>query len=90
MATNVFKLVDGERIELTEAENNQRITDSEASQAERYASAWLDGRLSEYPAMSEQLDNIFHNGIDAWKADIQAIKDKYPKPYEDGEVLKII
>jgi hypothetical protein len=80
MSTNVFKMVDGERIELTEAENNQRITDSEASQVEREARAWLDGRLSEYPAMSEQLDNIFHNGIDAWKADIQAVKDKYPKP----------
>ena len=30
-------------------------------------------------AIEEQLDNIFHNGVDAWKADIQAIKDKYPK-----------
>ena len=37
-------------------------------------------RKEEYPAIEEQLDNIFHNGVDAWKADIQAIKDKYPKP----------
>lgn len=80
MTTNVFKMVDGVTIELSEAENNQRIADSEASQAEQDARAWLDGRLSEYPAMSDQLDNIFHNGIDAWKTDIQAIKDKYPKP----------
>jgi hypothetical protein len=36
-------------------------------------------RKEEYPAIEEQLDNIFHNGVDAWKADIQAIKDKYPK-----------
>ena len=37
-------------------------------------------RLAEYPTWNEQLDNIYHNGIDAWKADIKAIKDKYPKP----------
>ena len=36
-------------------------------------------RVAEYPTWNEQLDNIYHNGIDAWKADIKAIKDKYPK-----------
>ena len=37
-------------------------------------------RVSEYPKIEEQLDKIYHSGIDAWKADIKAIKDKYPKP----------
>lgn len=37
-------------------------------------------RANAYPSWQEQLDNIFHNGIDAWKADIQAIKDQFPKP----------
>jgi hypothetical protein len=47
--------------------------------------AWTDpeqykiDRASEYPSMADQLDDIFHNGIDGWKATIQAIKDKYPK-----------
>jgi hypothetical protein len=36
-------------------------------------------RAAEYPAITDQLDKIFHEGLDAWKADIQAIKDKYPK-----------
>ena len=36
-------------------------------------------RAKEYPSMADQLDDIFHNGIDAWKATIQAIKEKYPK-----------
>ena len=36
-------------------------------------------RVAEYPVWQEQLDNIYHNGIDAWKADIKAIKDKYSK-----------
>ena len=37
-------------------------------------------REAEYPTWQDQLDKIYHSGIDAWKADIKAIKDKYPKP----------
>jgi len=37
-------------------------------------------RGNEYPSIEEQLDKIYHSGIDAWKADIKAVKDKYPKP----------
>ncbi len=37
-------------------------------------------RASAYPPLEDQLDKIYHSGIDAWKADIKAIKDKYPKP----------
>jgi hypothetical protein len=36
-------------------------------------------RAAEYPSYADQLDTIFHQGLDAWKAEIQAIKDKYPK-----------
>jgi len=36
-------------------------------------------RREEYPNIIEQLDDIYHNGIDGWKATIKAIKDKYPK-----------
>jgi len=37
-------------------------------------------RKAAYPSWQDQLDTMFHNGIDAWKADIQAIKDQFPKP----------
>ena len=37
-------------------------------------------RRAEYPSLEDQLDDIYHNGIDAWKATIKTIKDKYPKP----------
>ena len=37
-------------------------------------------RAAEYPDYASQLDDIYHNGIDGWKATIKAIKDKYPKP----------
>ncbi len=36
-------------------------------------------RAAEYPSMADQLDDIYHNGIDAWKATIKTTKDKYPK-----------
>ena len=37
-------------------------------------------RAAEYPSVVDQLDDIYHNGVDAWKATIKATKDKYPKP----------
>ena len=40
---------------------------------------YTKARAAEYPPLEDQLDKIYHNGIDAWKADIKAIKDKYPK-----------
>ena len=39
----------------------------------------LNNRRNEYPSIVDQLDNIYHNGIDAWKATIKTTKDKYPK-----------
>jgi len=32
-----------------------------------------------YPSIEDQLDDIYHNGIDGWKATIKVTKDKYPK-----------
>ena len=37
-------------------------------------------RRAEYPDYASQLDDIYHNGLDGWKATIKTIKDKYPKP----------
>ena len=36
-------------------------------------------RAAEYPSIVDQLDKIYHTGIDGWKLDIQVVKDKYPK-----------
>ena len=47
--------------------------------------AWTDpdqykiNRATEYPSIVDQLDDIYHNGIDGWKETIKAVKDKYPK-----------
>ena len=32
-----------------------------------------------YPSIEDQLDDIYHNGIDGWKATIKAVKDANPK-----------
>jgi hypothetical protein len=48
--------------------------------------AWVDPdqykqqRAQAYPSMADQLDTIYHEGIDAWKAQIAAVKQEYPKP----------
>ena len=36
-------------------------------------------RADEYPSVVDQLDLIYHSGIDAWKAKIKETKDKFPK-----------
>ena len=47
--------------------------------------AWVDPnaykaqRAAEYPSIPDQLDLLYHGGMDAWKAAIQAVKNKYPK-----------
>ena len=37
-------------------------------------------RQSEYPSIQDQLDTLYHGGYDAWKLQIETIKNKYPKP----------
>ena len=40
----------------------------------------IDLRKKAYPTWQDQLDYIYHNGVDGWKADIiTPIKEKYPK-----------
>ena len=83
MGTNVFDMIDGKAVELTEEENNARIAERKevvaAMEAEVAAIAWLTGRQEEYGQIASQLDEMFHD-FDAWKARIQAVKNKYPKP----------
>lgn len=39
-------------------------------------------RANAYPAWEDQMDILYHLGYDGWKAQIQVIKDQYPKPTE--------
>jgi hypothetical protein len=51
------------------------FTDEELAEDNAYA----EQRAVSYPSVKEQLDDIFHNGLEGWKASVQAVKDKYPK-----------
>ena len=61
----------------TDSEINAEVT---RLQAEYDAKKYQRDRAVEYPTIEDQLDDIYHNGIDAWKATIKTTKDKYPKP----------
>jgi len=41
--------------------------------------SYKSNRRAEYPSVADQLDDIYHNGIDGWKTTIKAVKDKYSK-----------
>jgi len=43
------------------------------------AKAYARKREAEYPSIVDQLDDMYHNGIDGWKTTIKAVKDANPK-----------
>ena len=78
------RVVDGVQVDLTaeevEATLNTWAENELARQLDEEANGYKTARANEYPSIPDQLDDIFHNGLDAWKATIQTTKDKYPKP----------
>ena len=72
-----------EIIEWDSANSDSQPTDDElntAYTAWKTANEYKINRANEYPSIVDQLDDIYHNGIDAWKTTIKTTKDKYPKP----------
>ena len=57
-------------------------------QYQEEVNVYQEKRKLEYPNWEDQLDQIYHSGVDAWKADIKAIKDKYPKQTMDTTELQ--
>jgi len=68
---------DGKSITLVQSKIDAARTTLDADYAKV---KYKDDRAAEYPSVVDQLDKIYHSGIDAWKADIKTVKDKYPKP----------
>ena len=68
----------GEEEVITWLEGTAEIStaDIDAKKAEL---AYVEPREREYPSWQDQLDDIYHNGIDGWKATIKAVKDAHPK-----------
>ena len=61
---------------------NKINVSNDANKALRANLAYKQQRSADYPPLSEQLDEIFHNGLDGWRSRIQEIKDRYPKTLE--------
>ena len=64
----------------TPISNSDITTEQTRLQTEYDNNAYQRNRAAEYPSIADQLDEIYHNGIDSWKAVIKTTKDKYPKP----------
>ena len=75
-----FKNVNGINIQLTAEEETLRDAEEAQAVIDRQANEYKRNRATEYPPIADQLDDIYHNGIDGWKATIKVTKDKYPKP----------
>ena len=62
-----------------DANGNEVTYDKAAVDAYVNANEYKSKRAAEYPSFADQFDTIFHDGIDAWKEQINTIKEKYPK-----------
>ena len=68
--------LDTEQVQPTEAEITAEVA---RLQAEYDNNEYQRQRAQAYPPIPDQLDTIYHEGIDAWKAQIAAVKEQYPK-----------
>jgi len=91
----IFKVVNGTRSKLTDSEYDAQIdvwATNDKAQEDKDAIVNDGGTHADYEEIRQsayisllgdvydQLDYIYHNGLDAWKVQIKTIKDKYPKP----------
>jgi hypothetical protein len=54
-------------------------------ECDRLHQIWLNNqyqrdRAKAYPSFADQFDTLYHGGYDAWKASIDEVKNKFPKP----------
>ena len=77
--------LDTEQTKPTEDEIVQKVAELTYQQE---VNEYQRQRAAEYPSYADQFDQIFHDGIDAWKATILDVKRKYPKQVMEPEVLE--
>ena len=80
-AKPLYKQVNNDRMEFDDSDYDQAVEDRKNSILDEYNNGYKRSRQEKYPSYGDQMDYIFHNGLDAWKEDmIQPIKDEFPKP----------
>jgi len=78
---SIYFYNNGKKEAITGDDYDLWLTYSAESAKNKEDNEYKENRKKEYPALEDQLDYIFHNGLEAWKSDIiKPIKDKYPKP----------
>jgi hypothetical protein len=65
--------------EAFDAAGNPVAYDEAAVQAYIDANAYKGQRAAAYPSIVDQLDLLYHGGMEAWKAAITAVKEEFPK-----------
>ena len=93
--SELYKNVNGTRIRLSDSEYETEVTRQATNLTEQQAKDTIvndggthadykeirrDAYISLLGDVYDQLDYIYHNGLDAWKVKIKEVKDKYPKP----------
>ena len=76
-AEGVINWLDTEQTQPTEAEITAEVA---RLQAEYNSNEYQRQRATAYPSIADQLDQIYHEGLDAWKSTILAVKQENPKP----------
>ena len=79
-AKPLYNQINNERVEKTADDYAQAKIDLGNYKWEVQQFGYIEARQEAYPSIEDQLDEIFHNGIDSWKAIIQQVKDDNPKP----------
>ena len=77
--------LDTEQTKPTEEEVVQKVAELTYQQE---VEVYKEQRAADYPPYADQFDQIFHDGIDAWKATILEVKRRYPKQVMEPEVLE--
>ena len=64
-------------LDIAQPTDEQIASYETAGNTEEALQVVLNNRKNDYPSILDQLDDIYHNGIDGWKATIKTTKDKY-------------
>ena len=68
---------DGNKVTIDESRVDDEVKKLEA---EWKAKKYQRDRASAFPSWQDQMDLLYHGGVDALKAELKKTKDKYPKP----------
>ena len=80
MAEKLYRGTPRGREEIPEDEAAKIRAEWAANEVEAQATQYSRDRQDTYPSWQDQLDQIYHEGIDAWKVSVKKIKDDNPKP----------